>query len=1095
MESKEQLVSILFSDLKDYSKITDDNLLLKILEINNQIKNEILTEDNHLFCNTEGDAFYICSNSCSDLAEIALKMVEKIKNIQWTRLGFDEGLAIRIGLHMQKAQVVRADGKVVDVIGKEIIRAARIEPKVEENKIYCSKLFYQILSDEKNFKFKWTPLGRKELAKDFGVMELYQLEWNNSKVLFAFDELDIDIAKKIIRELIKQGVQVYNDNLILSSELKINKNISDPEVSYSLILLTENYPKNKSNVLNNKIIEQTVKNENNIFLIKIGNNIQEISEMESVIGEVNIDNPTKYQEAIETFFEKIANFEKADSIKIKPYKSVETILGLFRPHLSFEKLCQFLNSSEKVGYELYLASDPLIKSTKHYFLYLYAGCNINRSFQYISKSHPGVFSHSNLTMLIPKEKKQKRPEIRKNNISIFFKPTEIYYIDDFIWDFCTPDDFKNQHSEFNINNYVDPYFAEQEGIRALDFLKQWYIKENNPILAIKGSGGIGKTTLVKYFSDTLAKDNKNFRSIFIDTHEILNRLKQSFDRNQLDLYDFYEASSQISHMVTINENVFRLNIDNGNILIIVDGLDEVISKVDEFNLNNFLKSIHDYSNEIGNGKVLITCRNYFWDKSNPVHNFESVELLPFDINLAKQFFKQNFPNNEKLINKGLKLADNLLRGSHEYIPFVLDIISYILREESDNTDFDDPTFITELLNIQIKNDYILYKICQREGLKLGTPNVDSQIRFFIKIATDFNSIIKADKIKGVLVETFLENVDEEQIKEHPVLSFKDNSITFRYDFFDEHFKNVYMGLLFKQRLTVDLTSIEIMNSYVKFNSVFIDDCCTRLGVLDDDRKLILMQISTEIINLNDCKGYMKEKAISAVFQIALKTLQKHASLNIDKTTAIMKILFSSDSSGKSIKNLSIEKINAINSPKIIFDFSDLKFSNCYFSDYDYFWECKFNENTYFDSCILSSLDIKDGVIPTANANNFNLRTCIIDESIEKILHKKTEHIGNLRQRKINELRAFLKLFYRHGNMMAEKENLLKSKYKGQFDEMLKLLSDVKLIEEYLSEKKALGRQWHIPDDKKQDAIKFCLEGTMTPIIKKALDNIFKYHGY
>lgn len=1091
MKSNEQLVAILFSDLKGYSKIKDNNLLTKILDLNNEIKNKLLNSTNHFYCNTWGDAFFICSYNCSDLAEIALRMIEIIKDAQWKKLGFQEDLAIRIGLHVQKAVLQSDNDKVIDVIGSEISRAARIEPIVEENQIYCSKSYYQIVSDEKNFKFKWTYLGNKKLAKDFGEMEIYRIERASLKVLFLFDDADIDAAKLISKELIKQGVEVYNNNTQLLYELVLNKNILDPEVSYSLILLTEKYFENKlTRLKDSSAFEQTIKNENFIFIIKVGTNFKEIPTIESVIGEIKISNNSECGIAIETFLDKIINFEKANSITIKPYRSIETILNLFRPHLSFEKIDQFLNSSDKIGYELYLASDPLINSTRHYFLYLYAGRNINKSHKYIAQKHPDIFVRSNLTILIPKEKKQKIPERRKNNISSLFNPTKIFYIDDFIWIYCTPEDFKKQYSKFGINNYVDPYFAEQKGIRALSYLRQWYVTENNPILVIKGSGGIGKTTLVKYFSDILAADNKNFRSLFIDTNEIVNRLKQHVNRDNLDLYDFYEASSQLSHKPAINEDIFRLNIDNGNILVIVDGLDEIISKVDDFNLDNFLKSIHDYSNEIGNGKVLITCRNYFWDKSNPVHNFESVELLPFDIDLAKEFFKQYFPHNEKLVNKGLKLANNLLRGSNEYIPFVLDIISYILREESDNSDFEDPSFITDLLNIQIKNDYILYKLCEREGLKLGTPNVDYQIRFFIKLATNFNSIIKSDKIRNLIADTFIEKVDEDQIKAHPVLLYKDNTITFRYDFLEEHFKNVYLGLLFKQVFSVDLVSLEIMNSYIKFNSVFIDDCCTRLGVLDDNRKLVLINIINEIISFKECKGFMKEKAISAVFQIVLKNLQKTASLNIQKTTEIMKDLFYSNGT---IKYLALEKINVINSPKIIFDFSNLKLSDCYFSEYDYFWECKFDTNTYFNNCILSCLDAKDGIVTSAKSNNFNLKTCVIDESIEKVLHKRTEHIGNLRQRKINDLRIFLKLFYKHGNMIAEKETILRSKYKGQFNEMSKLLSEVNLVEDYPSEKKSLGRQLHIPDDKKQDAIRFCLEGTMTPPIKKALDAIFKYY--
>ena len=72
--NKDQTVSILFSDLKGFSKIKDDNLKAKLVQNLTDVKNHILNQDNNFFCNTWGDAFFICSYNPLDLAEIALKM-------------------------------------------------------------------------------------------------------------------------------------------------------------------------------------------------------------------------------------------------------------------------------------------------------------------------------------------------------------------------------------------------------------------------------------------------------------------------------------------------------------------------------------------------------------------------------------------------------------------------------------------------------------------------------------------------------------------------------------------------------------------------------------------------------------------------------------------------------------------------------------------------------------------------------------------------------------------------------------------------------------------------------------------------------------
>ena len=56
----------------------------------------------------------------------------------------------------------------------------------------------------------------------------------------------------------------------------------------------------------------------------------------------------------------------------------------------------------------------------------------------------------------------------------------------------------------------------------------------------------------------------------------------------------------------------------------------------------------------------------------------------------------------------------------------------------------------------------------------------------------------------------------------------------------------------------------------------------RLGHLDDEKKIILLRILDEIIKFNG--DSLKKEAISAIFQIALKALQQHSSLTIEKTT-------------------------------------------------------------------------------------------------------------------------------------------------------------------------------------------------------------------
>jgi len=179
MYQKEQVVSILFSDLEGYSKIKNDSLKLKLVKfLENDIIKKVLTKDNHLFYNSWGDAFFICSSNPLDLAEIALQIRDKIKNKDWKRFDFQFDIAIRIGLHIQNVKVsFKNNGQINNIIGKGIDTTARIEPITEPNQVYCSDVFYNHINLEETHKIEGNFIGEKELAKHFGLMKIYKLDW------------------------------------------------------------------------------------------------------------------------------------------------------------------------------------------------------------------------------------------------------------------------------------------------------------------------------------------------------------------------------------------------------------------------------------------------------------------------------------------------------------------------------------------------------------------------------------------------------------------------------------------------------------------------------------------------------------------------------------------------------------------------------------------------------------------------------------------------------------------------------------------------------------------------------------------------------
>jgi hypothetical protein len=353
------------------------------------------------------------------------------------------------------------------------------------------------------------------------------------------------------------------------------------------------------------------------------------------------------------FIFKIVNQDALLNKTIKGNKEIATILKIFTQGRELKEYPAHEDKNNNVGFKIFEESSSGVYKRKHYFLYLYSGTNQPRTFEAFKKlglelKYNQEKQIQNLTILLPKEKGQ-TTDTRKNNFDTLFKPVSIFYVDEFIRKECTPKkdiESFDEDEKYLIPNFILPRY-EIDNIKHDNpaTLKNWLNAEHQPIMVVKGAGGIGKTTFSQFIANLFIEDNKESYVIFIDSLEIKNELlKKEKNREITSLYNFYTASQTSSEEVSyiLTEDLFRLNLDAGNILIIIDGLDEVISKVPFFDSDKFLKSIADYSTEIGNTKVIITCRSYFWDSTKyEAHQIATVDLLPFSLNQTNNFLKKH----------------------------------------------------------------------------------------------------------------------------------------------------------------------------------------------------------------------------------------------------------------------------------------------------------------------------------------------------------------------------------------------------------------------------------------------------------------------
>jgi len=181
MDSENRIIAVLFSDIAKYSEIIDDNLLKILDNYLNDIISQAQISKNHIFANTWGDGLFICNFDASELAEFALRLRDSFRSTNWVKKGFKSNLNIRIGLHVTKAKIIMENSKVKSVVGQGITSTARIEPIVPNDSVYCSKSFEQIVSIDTGIRIDFNEIGKLELAKGFGEMQLFELKWAHEK--------------------------------------------------------------------------------------------------------------------------------------------------------------------------------------------------------------------------------------------------------------------------------------------------------------------------------------------------------------------------------------------------------------------------------------------------------------------------------------------------------------------------------------------------------------------------------------------------------------------------------------------------------------------------------------------------------------------------------------------------------------------------------------------------------------------------------------------------------------------------------------------------------------------------------------------------
>ncbi|HHK8502144.1 TPA: NACHT domain-containing protein [Vibrio parahaemolyticus] len=547
---------------------------------------------------------------------------------------------------------------------------------------------------------------------------------------------------------------------------------------------------------------------------------------------------------------------------------------------------------------------------------------------------------------------------------------------------------------FNIEDFVRPHTDMSEDKTADILLWEWFNATECPLMVLKGTGGIGKTTVVKYFLDQISRSKDNDCSVlFINSHEIINEI---MNNGKVDnVFDFYQALTQNKNVNSdINASQLELSIDNGQLIIAIDGIDEVISKLGEkFNKSEFIKTVFEkYSDNFAKAKILLTCRDYFWeDETEYSSKIKKIKLLPFDDKLTEEYFKKHFDQNDKQYRQAIELARHFALNKTDkksYIPYILDMIKDNLFGSKDEALIS----ASSLLNPDFTNDIIIAKSCEREIKKLDNNSIESQLNIFLEIATKYSGAVTKDQLGKILNKSPIRSTEKniDKFFAHPLMRSNDDSTVayFRYDFFNEHFKclSILKAIRDDHLENMEEHIKDIFTSDIQYGGFIEKELLNRLKsekISNDDIK---ENVWMSIESLKSDDMYIQDrKLVSSLFLFLLNLLELK---DINERTTLMKEMFGV--SEQKVSNLCLFNVHSSSGRKPTFNFTGLTVENSHFENYDCLSNCKFDEKTFFNNTQFLG-ELVSGNI-NLSLDNFETSNCNMTGVLKHLLNKNSEEV-------------------------------------------------------------------------------------------------------
>jgi hypothetical protein len=301
------------------------------------------------------------------------------------------------------------------------------------------------------------------------------------------------------------------------------------------------------------------------------------------------------------------------------------------------------------------------------------------------------------------------------------------------------------------------------------------------ITILHGAGGGGKTHLVRFLNDELARAEKE---VFFLSAASVADFRQEVTVNSL--YDIYRCACLVDdEKVDIGKELFDLKFLVNDPVIIVDGLEEIISMLgDRFSLHRFYNDCIEKASGAANGRIIITTRENLWPAVIDPY-VSAFDLLLFDEAQANEFFERSFPGDAQRATLAQRIYKDL--GSVRQPPLFCSLIVLEIRNSASLTDLRNRLSRGDFRSLGGLDDFLRAIISRETKLGVEWP-VDQLLAALGELAREsISGPVALDRAKELFEAALPPQADvdtESAVKNFVFLEYQEAtaSLTFRYDF-------------------------------------------------------------------------------------------------------------------------------------------------------------------------------------------------------------------------------------------------------------------------------------------------------------------------